>query len=431
MLIEPRTRLEIRMRGPSELLKSSILALILLHGGPAFGQTAWQRYSGNPVIPGSAGGGYAFSPAVLFDSSANLYRMWFTAKEYGGAWAIYYAISDDGVTWFPYLSNPVLQSGSAYFESDGVVYCSVMRSGSVYTMYYAGVHGCCGIAIGLATSPDGIHWTKSDANPILVPSPAGWDSQYVSQPQVYFDGTTNYMYYEGTNGGRVQIGLATSTDGVNWTKAPSNPVLRNGPSGSWDESLTSPGGVFVDQGNYFMLFTGNGPSGPQRVGLATSHDGVSWAEHPGNPVFSGGGVASWDWSIRAGSVVRRDSTLGLWYSGDPVDDGGWSTGYATSMLLPLAVVTIASTTLELHQNTPNPFNQETSIGFDLPKHGVVAVRVFDTQGREVAELANEEMAPGPHRLVFRPDARGLSSGVYFCRLTEGGEVRSAKMFLLR
>jgi len=241
-----------------------------------------------------------------------------------------------------YYNNPVLQGGDKYFESDGVVYCSVIYDGFAYRMYYTGVHGCCGIAVGLATSSDGVHWTKYLANPIVVPSPSGWDSQDVSRPRVTFDGSRYSMYYEGHDGANAQIGLATSEDGETWVKSPSNPVLPRGGPGSWDDVDVSPGGVFDYQGAYYMLFTGRRATGPQTVGLARSGDGSSWNEFGGNPVFKSGGVATWDWSIRAESVRLSGSTLQLWYSGDPVDDGGWASGYATSTLVPAALVPTAN-----------------------------------------------------------------------------------------
>ena len=419
------------MAGLTRSLVAPALAVLLLFGSAARAQTVWQRYSGNPVIPGPAGGGYAFSPSVLFDASANLYRMWFTARTYGETWSIYSAISNNGVTWFAYVVDPVLQGGSAYFDSDGVVYCSVIREGTGYRMYYTGVRGCCGIALGLATSSDGIHWTKSSANPVLSPSPAGWDSQGVSQPQVYFDGSTYFLYYEGKNGAYAQIGLATSVDGIRWIKAASNPILSNGGPGAWDETLASPGGLFVYGGTFYMLFTGQGASGPQLVGLATSRDGISWSEDPGNPVFTGGGVANWDWSIRAGSVLQQNSTLKMWYSGDPVDDGGWATGYATSSFAPAGVTPEIPVGLMLHQNAPNPFHRETRIAFELPRREFVTLKVFNIQGQAVATLVSEEMDPGAHSLTFAPAAWRLAGGVYFCRLTAGAGVQSTKMFLLR
>jgi predicted GH43/DUF377 family glycosyl hydrolase len=400
-------------------------------GGQARGQGSWQKYYANPVIPGFPGADYAFSPSVVFDQDAGFYRMWFTARPYGGAWSIYSAISPDGMTWYSLVTNPILEGGGEYFDSDGVEYCSVLHDEGVYRMYYTGVHGCCGTAIGLATSPDGTHWTKFAGNPVLVPSINGWDSQYVAFPQVYFDGAVYCLYYEGSDGATAQTGLATSTDGLSWTKSPTNPVLSPGGPGSWDEGFASPGGVFSLGGTRFMLYTSRSASGPQTIGLAQSLDGISWSKFPGNPVLTGGGVANWDWTIRAGSVVVRENTLQLWYSGDPVTDGGWATGYATSSFDPTAVAMEVPAAMTLHESFPNPFHRETAILFELPGRAFVSARLYDLQGHAVATLAGEEMGAGRHSLRLDAASWHLANGVYFLRLTAGAAARSQKIILIR
>jgi hypothetical protein len=50
-------------------------------------------------------------------------------------------------------------------------------------------------------------------------------------------------------------------------------------------------------------------------------------------------------------------------------------------------------------------------------------------GREVATLVNEEKQPGEYEVQF--DASGLTTGIYFYRLTTGSFVETKKMILLR
>jgi photosystem II stability/assembly factor-like uncharacterized protein len=71
----------------------------------------------------------------------------------------------------------------------------------------------------------------------------------------------------------------------------------------------------------------------------------------------------------------------------------------------------------LGQNYPNPFNPVTSISYELPDAGDVVLKVFDVTGREVRTVVNERMPAGYHTVKF--DARELSSGVYFYRLSVG------------
>jgi hypothetical protein len=305
-----------------------------------------------------------------------------------------------------------------------------VRSGSDFRMYYTGIAGCCGSAIGLATSTDGIHWTKDAGNPVLAPSATGWDSLYVSTPQVDFDGSTWTMYYEGGGATSSQIGIATSSDGHTWTKAAANPILTVGAPGHWDSGLVSPGGVVTANGIRYMMYTGRTPTGPQSVGLATSIGGGPWHKFGDAPVLGGGGIASWDWTIRAGTARLAGNTIQLWYSGNPSAGAQWSMGYATSSLA-VNVSVDRPAQFQLAQNAPNPFRGVTRIGFELADDTPVSLQIFDMQGRLVATLADGSLGVGPHTADFHAADHHAASGVYLCRLTAGSHTECRKMFLLQ
>lgn len=71
--------------------------------------------------------------------------------------------------------------------------------------------------------------------------------------------------------------------------------------------------------------------------------------------------------------------------------------------------------LALMQNYPNPFNPSTVITFALPFNATVKLEVFDVLGRKMEELVNGMVGAGYHNVAF--EASGLSSGIYFYRLT--------------
>lgn len=83
----------------------------------------------------------------------------------------------------------------------------------------------------------------------------------------------------------------------------------------------------------------------------------------------------------------------------------------------------------LSQNFPNPFNPTTNFQFTIPNFQFVSLRVFDLLGQEVATLVNEVKQPGRYTVSW--DAAGLSSGVYFYRLSAGSFVETRKLLLLR
>ncbi len=84
----------------------------------------------------------------------------------------------------------------------------------------------------------------------------------------------------------------------------------------------------------------------------------------------------------------------------------------------------------LYQNYPNPFNPSTMFNFELPISSVVSLKVFDILGMEVATLLNnEQLEEGEHEVQF--DANGLTSGVYFYRISvNNGEFTQVKKLML-
>lgn len=88
----------------------------------------------------------------------------------------------------------------------------------------------------------------------------------------------------------------------------------------------------------------------------------------------------------------------------------------------------------LEQNSPNPFNPSTSIGFSLTESGRVSLDVFDPRGRLVAVLRRGLLPAGNHAVVWDGvgiDGRVVASGVYFYRLSAPGVSLTRKMVLVK
>lgn len=83
----------------------------------------------------------------------------------------------------------------------------------------------------------------------------------------------------------------------------------------------------------------------------------------------------------------------------------------------------------LEQNIPNPFNDETSIGFTLPEASEVSLFVHDTFGRMVMEIAKGRINAGQHRYMVLMNT--LPSGVYSYRLVSHGRILSRQMLYIR
>lgn len=87
------------------------------------------------------------------------------------------------------------------------------------------------------------------------------------------------------------------------------------------------------------------------------------------------------------------------------------------------------TRFELLQNYPNPFNPSTDITFAVPTSEWVKITVFDVMGREISTLINEKVNAGSYTVNF--DASGLSTGVYFYKMTAGSYTSMKKMVLMK
>jgi hypothetical protein len=83
----------------------------------------------------------------------------------------------------------------------------------------------------------------------------------------------------------------------------------------------------------------------------------------------------------------------------------------------------------LHQNFPNPFNPATTIRFSLAASGPVLLEVFSVLGQRVATLIDGPLERGEHQVQFH--GRGLSSGMYVCRLSVGRISSERTMLLVR
>ncbi|MDI6804608.1 MAG: T9SS type A sorting domain-containing protein [Bacteroidota bacterium] len=188
--------------------------------------------------------------------------------------------------------------------------------------------------MGLALSSDGLHWQKYSDNPILEGSSSltAWDRD-IEYPNVYFDGTTYWMWYTGSDRTKSQTGLAVSNDGINWEKSISNPVLSNGPSGAWDENDAGCGAIYKLDSLFYMMYLGTGYGSYETVsiGFAVSVDGINWNKNISNPVITPTSTSSWeDYHLGRGTVLFKENKFHFWYSAQNYSSGIWQIGYATS-----------------------------------------------------------------------------------------------------
>ncbi|PID28064.1 MAG: hypothetical protein CR982_04740 [Candidatus Cloacimonadota bacterium] len=83
----------------------------------------------------------------------------------------------------------------------------------------------------------------------------------------------------------------------------------------------------------------------------------------------------------------------------------------------------------LEQNYPNPFNPTTTITYSLDRDSRVKLLVYNSSGKIISELADNNEKAGTHSSIF--DASNLNSGIYFYKLTVNGKSTTKKMVLTK
>lgn len=286
---------------------------------------------------------FAQAPSVLiFDEFVRVYFSCRPTPDSNGQYTSYSAYVDlNRNNLFDVLrvsNQPILTLGGiGEFDEFGTYPVSVTRTKKDIIAYYAGWTRCESVpfntAIGMAKSvDDGKTFNKIGPGPIL---PYSADEPFVlSGPKIrYFEGMWYLFYIAGNkwivSNGRPEpvykIRMATSDDGINWTK--SNKDLIESVIEK-DEAQASPD-VFFSNGQYHMFFcyrysTGyRGKEKGYRIGYAYSKDLINWTR---NDRIAGIDVSSNGWDsemISYPHVFELDGQTYMFYLGNQVGRYGF------------------------------------------------------------------------------------------------------------
>ena len=233
------------------------------------------------------------------------------------------ATSTDGITWTRGDHNPLLTYSVAGWDSQRVTYMAFLDDTDDSGKYYILYTGTPNWDIGLAESTEiDNNWTKYGGNPVLAHTSAIWHNSSVHNPVLWKKGNTYYMLFAGSQSdNQYKIGLATSTDMVNWTEYEGNPVMTLGADGTWDDVRVVPEDI-KKIGDVYYLFYGGWDGFHYRIGIATSSDLHSWTKYTGNPIIDIGGSGSWDQYLAGdhSELVDIDGYWRVYYTGVNVGD---------------------------------------------------------------------------------------------------------------
>lgn len=187
------------------------------------------------------------------------FRMWFTSFS-DKKLVISRAESSDGFVWSN-ISEGVLKPEKEGWDKLGVETAFVLKGpDEKYRMYYTvSLKENEDFVIGLALSQDGANWQKL-GQPVLR-AQNDWERMGVMEPSVIYDAKEEIykMWYAGLGekDGKLanRIGYATSKDGINWNRRPES-VLDVGTEGAWDDVLVSHVNVVRSSEGYHMFYFG-------------------------------------------------------------------------------------------------------------------------------------------------------------------------------
>ena len=205
-----------------------------------------------------------------------------------GTWMLYFQIYDadqPGVgrataaspegPWSFDAEMVLLPGAEGEWDSGTLSWPNVVATEEGYVMFYGAKDAGNGLAIGRATSADGITWSKyddpattdapyADSDPVIVGSGSGWDLRKAERPRAVLSPDGWVMIYPGSILNR--RGLAFSQDGIHWEGYAGNPFITEDnfpvPGSTWDTALVYQDGVYY----YFMEI---GSLAATRIYLAT------------------------------------------------------------------------------------------------------------------------------------------------------------------
>jgi hypothetical protein len=231
----------------------------------------WATYAGNPILTTDQVGADSIASKVVFYDGTQ-WVLLFNPGARGGHLTDHYLRATAPAPTGPWSvdANPVLEAGRATsWDTGDIVVHSVTSVDSNFVLHYSS--SATASFVGMATSPDGIAWSKYDdpatigmrfarSDPVFTATgDRTWDA-FISWPMIRWGAQGFEMFYEGClffPASSCNIGYAYSLDGLAWTRL-SEPVLTfDSPDSmnTFDIVETIPRSVVVVDDTYFLYYT--------------------------------------------------------------------------------------------------------------------------------------------------------------------------------
>jgi predicted GH43/DUF377 family glycosyl hydrolase len=296
-------------------------------------------YEGNPVLQHS---GNIQWDAIYIDPGGMIYKdglfhMFFNGiNGFPASIGVGYATSTDGYHWTRQVNEPILRAsnlrGTHLIGNNLFVTSTLVEDDGTWVLYFYTLSGGTfngpgDIGRATASSPTG-PWTI-DPEPLLSPGASGeWDDVQVNGPNVLKTDNGYIMYYDGHGSESTsRIGMATSSDGIHWTKyndpattepafAESDPVLTVSSDG-WDSTRVIDPNVVQTSDGWVMIYlattgTGKFAGSDFSFGTASSTDGIHWEKSAQNPILSNKERPQWSATYLA-TLLHVEDTYYLYF----------------------------------------------------------------------------------------------------------------------
>lgn len=272
-------------------------------------QGGWEKYE-SPVF-GDETTASVFDPFVVMIEDR--YRLFVSERKNSG---IICTDSTDGTEWEKW--KVALEAGDKGSWEERVNRASVCKIDGKWLMWYTG-QSRNNSAIGIATSDDGIRFTRMQQKPILVPSEP-YEKGSVMNPCVLWDKDEKIFkmwYAAGEQFEPDVLCYAESKDGINWERYANNPILEKS-NEKYDQCKVGGCDILKENDRYYMFYIGYQNVDTARVCMAESNDGIhNWVRSMDNPVISPE-KKSWDAdAVYKPTVVlnKQKNKLLMWYNG--------------------------------------------------------------------------------------------------------------------
>ncbi|MBK1648680.1 glycosyl hydrolase [Rhabdochromatium marinum] len=233
----------------------------------------------------------------------------------------------DGLYWMWYLGGDQSRTHIGEFDAKGLQLrpgCAISRDG-LHWLRLEGPHRGALLDLGAPGEPD--------------MALCGW-------PVVrrFADGVWR-MYYHSLDPARMVfvLCLAESSDGLRWTKR--GEILGPGEPGRFDAQGIGTRDLLFHHGHWLMFYEGVGEQGYRSIGLATSDDGIHWTRRPGREpdgsafAHAPKGSGQWD-AFAVGTphiVPLPDGSFRLYYVGANETPAGFTDELAMVQQIGVAI----------------------------------------------------------------------------------------------